>query len=729
MLLLLAAMVAVGWEGQRRMTIAQGVLERRAMLEAELRTMQAGALQFMLEPKPGALDAVLSRSGQLDQSFSAFKMAVEHDVAVRLDKAMRANIEFRGALERWQSVSDGRATRLQEAENAAGQFLTLFDELAGKKRDAAFLHPDGYASADVVNNRLAELRLVNDVQREFYEARMLSREWMRSGDAKVLEEVRTRMGNVLTLLGDLKGTMTALADKDFADTLLAHGRDYLASLSDLEDSTGLMNDVRSTLASAVADMRDPMKVLADKYEADLDYVHDIGTLTVGGIVALAVFVALIFTLIISSGVRKRLARAQKALDALAAGECPVRDPKDSVEDMGLLTDAMQRLALSSTDMAECVQAMARGEWDVQVPVRSEKDVLGNALRQLAENGLVVRKVLQRGANGDFNQSIPPQSKGDAAVAALDGLQQFVNVKVGTARNATLAVRDAAGRAMEALKSLESRIAEKGARPESSGALSDMLPRLESVNAALKGNAASLKDADKGTDRLAGAVKRLDAEFRTLMGKASFAEDVARQIETLAINVNIEMGRVGDNAGGLAAIVTELKAVVDRCREHSAAMNDSLYAGRRASDDTAALIRDVQEALGHSVQVVVAGAAVLEDEMAALRTMASSRAAHARAGERDDELRAFASLMGKSFSGLVMELNTLRSALDAFRIAGDQGQAVPAQGATGRFLAEDGKGKPRDAQLSQGQRPSVRSMPPLRLGKGKEDFAELEGEDL
>lgn len=728
MLLLMAALVAVGWEGQRRLTIAQGVLERRAMLEAELRTMQAGALQFMLEPKPGALDAVLSRSGQLDQSFSAFKMVVEHDVAVRLDKAMRANIEFRGALERWQSVANGRATRVQEAEDAATQFMTLFEELAGKKRDAAFVHPDGYASGDVVNTRLAELRLVNNVQREFYEARMLSREWMRSGDPKVLEEVRTRMGTVLTLLGDLKETMPAMADKDFADTLLAHGRDYIAALSDLEDSTGLMNDVRSTLALAVADMRDPMTVLADKYEADLDYVHDIGSLTVGGIVAFAVFVALIFTLIISSGVRKRLQRAQNALDALAGGECPVRDPKDSVEDMGQLTDAMQRLALSSADMAECAKAMAEGEWSRPVPVRSENDILGNALLQLAESGQALREGLARGAAGDFHVVEAPGSGKDETMAALNGLQKFVCVKVGSARNASVAVRDAAGRAMEALKALEAKLAGRGAAPAPTGQIGEVLPRLESVNAALKGNAVSLRDAGKGADKLAGAVSRLDAEFRSLMGKAAFAEDIARQIETLAINVNIEMGRVGDSAGGLAAIVNELRTVVERCREHAAAMGESLYAGRRASDDTAVLIRDVQETLGQGIQEVAAGAAVLEDEMVALRRMASSRTAQTRPGERDEELRSLASTMGKAFSGLVMELNTLRSALDAFIIAeGQVSQSSPHS--AGRTPSGENADRQSDTQSASVRKPSVRSMPPLRMGKGKDDFSEMEGEEL
>lgn len=725
MLVLLCVLVILGWEGQRRLTEAQSILVRRSTLEADIRTMQAGALALMMDPKPDALDAVLSRSGMLDQSFAAFKMHVEHDMGVRIDKAMRANIEFRGAVERWQTVADARAARVTETENIALTFATLFDELAGKTRDAAFAHSDGYASADQVNTRLAELRRVNDIQRDFYEARLLARDWLKSGDPHFVDDIRTRMGAVMAALNEIKNGMSGVADKDMADTLLAHGRDYLAALSDLEDSTASLKDVRSTLATAVTDMHEPMTLLADKYQAAVDYVKDIAVLAVGGVLALGLFVSLLFTFMISSGVRKRLDKIRLALDSLGAGECPTRDNGDLPSDMGKLVDSIQRVAMGEIDLAERVQMLAKGDVSITISPRSEKDSLGVALMQLAEGERAVLDALISGAAGDFRTSITPRSNVDEIVRAITAQQKFVSGKMHAIRHASGQLRDLAGKAMESLKMLEQRIAaESGSRGvRNTEPMPDLLPRFEAVCSTMKLSSKAVETAVQQADRLREALLRLDGSFKSLMSKATFSEDVARQVETLAINMNIEMARSGESSAGVQAIVSEMRSVVERCRDNAGSINELLYSGRRASDDVAVISSGVVEALDMAAQASVSDMSKLEAEITAMLEFSKQTRTTGKSLENDAEFQKIAAGLGKAFSGIVMELNTLRSLLDTFSI-GTVSESTPH---TGGAQETSQKAVSKSVPDVKGAI-QVRSMPPLRLGKASTDIENIEGDD-
>lgn len=731
LLLLFVALVAVGWEGNRRLTEARDMLERRAVLEADMRSMQAHALAFMLDPASESLNAVLARSGALDQTFSVIKMHVAHDMVVRLDKAMRANIEFRGTMEGWQAAADARVARVNEAEAAAQEFTGLFEELAAKERDAAFVHPDGYASAELVNNRLAELRLVNDIQRDFYQARLLSRDWMRGGDDATMEEIRTLMGSAMGALTEIKSRMSALADKDMADTLLAHGRDYLAALSDLEDSTIALNDVRRTLASAVTDMREPMKLIADRYQADMDYIQDIGLLTVGGILALAFVIALLFGLIISGGVRKRLNRIREALDALAAGGRPERDSASLGGDMGLIMDAVQRVAMAQAEMAEKALQLAKGQLDAEYAPRSEHDLLGAALAEVAETERALRTVLERNAQGEYGVNITPRSGADALMLALRAQNGFVAGRVVAARQAATALRDIAGKAMDSLKLLEQRLAASGAAGSAAGAgpalreLAEMAPRIQAACTGMRECERDVQHVAQDILRLRDAMEQLGDTFKQLMGRASFSEDVARQVEALAINVNIEAARSGDSTG-LDAIEKELRAVVTRCRENAADVNESLYVGRRASDDVAARMTEIVASVERLAKAMQTGLAIPEADLVQLRTLATStpvRGAAAFPQAADAELQRLASGLGKLFAGIVMELNTLKGALEPFQTGSAQAAAVTPSSAP--VSAASGAAQ-STAHIQQAES-RARTMPLLRMGRGREDFEEMEGE--
>ncbi|GFM35659.1 methyl-accepting chemotaxis protein [Desulfovibrio psychrotolerans] len=731
MFALLAVLAVMGWEGHRRLTEAQSVLERRASLESDIRSMQTGAQAVMLDPKPGALDAVLSRSGMLDQALSQFKLYVEHDMLVRLDRAMRANIEFRGAMEKWQAVADARAARAQEAESAAAEYARLLEEMGGG-RSAMPSMADAFSISEPAGG-LEELRLLNVALREYYESRLLLRQWQDSGDVRTLEEVRSRMGASMTAVSGLRSRMPSITDRDRADTLLAHGRDYLAALGGLEDSAAAMNEVRATLASAVADMRAPLNMLSDRYLAAIDYVRDIGMLAVGGTLALAFVVSLIFGLSISGAVRRRNMAVASALQAIAEGKPPVdKDGRAGTgrlpEEMAALMDAVYKAVRAGGGLTEQVQAVAQGKLDVRLAVRAEDDVLGAALSQLVEGERVVRDVLAGRSQGDYRLPVVVRSRGDELMAALAAQGQFVCARIAAARTSASLLKEHAGRAMESLKALEGSLVSDVAQRSTAvqQQVSEMYPRMEAVFAAVKDVDRVVRSVAQEAQRMRELSGRVDGGLRALTGKASFLEDVARQVEALAINVNIEMARAGDDGRGLQAIGTEMRSVVERCREHAADMHELMYSGRRASDDLEDAARNLLEDLEVAARGVAEGLGVLGPEVARLRDMPRQARAVVSGGaadaapDREAQVRRLTAGLGKAFSGLVMELNSLRAVLDSFKTPEDPGSERE-QG-RGGVAAEAGRSAARAGSVV----PAGKTLPPLQVGAG--GMPELWGAD-
>ena len=723
MFALLAVLAVMGWEGHRRLTEAQSVLERRASLESDIRSMQTGAQAVMLDPKPGALDAVLSRSGMLDQALSQFKLYVEHDMLVRLDRAMRANIEFRGAMEKWQAVADARAARAQEAESAAAEYARLLEEMGGGKRSATPSMADAFSVPEPAGSP-EELRLLNVAQREYYESRLLLRQWQDSGDVRILEEVRSRMGASMTAVSGLRSRMPAISDRDRADTLLAHGRDYLAALGGLEDSATAMNEVRATLASAVADMRAPLNMLSDRYLASIDYVRDIGMLAVGGTLALALVVSLVFGLSISGAVRRRHQAVVAALQSMVAGKPPVDKDGHAAagrvpEDMAALMDAVYKTVRAGGGLTDQVQAVAQGRLDVRLAVRAEDDVLGAALSQVVEGERAVRDVLAGRSQGDYRLPVVVRSRGDELMTALVAQGQFVCARIAAARTSASLLKEHAGRAMESLKALEGTLASDVAQRSSAvqQQVAEMYPRMEAVFAAVKDADRMVRSVAQEGQRMRELSGRVDGGFRALTGKASFLEDVARQVEALAINVNIEMARAGDDGRGLQAIGAEMRSVVERCREHATEMHELMYSGRRAADDMEDAARNLLEDLEVAARGVAEGLGVLGPELARLRDMprqaravVSGGAAEA-APDREAQVRRLTAGLGKAFSGLVMELNSLRAVLDSFKTPEETG-AEREQGKS-VAAAEAGRAAVRAGSVV----PSGKKLPPLQVGAG------------
>ncbi len=691
MLLLLVALSALGWEGHRRLSAAQDSRVRSALLDADIRALQAGAFAFMQQPTSAALDAVLSRSGMLDQSFASLKLNLTHDMGVRIDRAMRANMEFRGTLEKWQDARDVRKARVADADAAAGEFFHLLDEMAGAMRNGT----QPVASEADRDVRRQELTQVNDVQREMYEARLLARDWLLSGDGETVGALRTHVADALSVLADMRTGMTQLTDRDRADTLMAHGRDFLAAFSTLEDAVVSLDGLRATLASAVNEMRAPLNRLADEALAAMDYVRDIGVLSAGGILSLGVFVALVFGVSVPAALRKQRNAMQVALESLAAGQPPdgaLQSGTGLERYWGDLAGVVQRMALSETELTKRVQRLADGSADAAIPLRSERDALGLALERLADVLRSVRTGLTRRAEGDY-RPVPDlaavRASQGSMLAALEMQRMFVARQVESARNGVAALTEGTGKAMESVSMVERFLAREYGRDseaakaervtaEHMGEVAGVLDQCEAGLANLRETGQLLAAAVADAGRLDAACSHQGSAMRELMRTGSPVEDVGRTLEALATSMHIELARLEGDTRGLDAALADMRQLAERCREQAGSAGEALYASRRAADDARQLavsmggtLRRVEDALSGLPEQWETGIRLLRQH-----TDTYSGAARNTPGKDEPALwQPMVTRMGKTFNSLIMELNTLRGVLGTFRVA-EEPKGVP-----------------------------------------------------
>ena len=109
---------------------------------------------------------------------------------------------------------------------------------------------------------------------------------------------------------------------------------------------------------------------------------------------------------------------------------------------------------------------------------------------------------------------------------------------------------------------------------------------------------------------------VERAVKILGWQVSSYEDFARQLETLAINVNVEAARVGAGTTAMSTIVDEIRLVAEKCRKASEASEKGKTVGIRSLDAVFSDLRQFESSAGQTQsaekeQVIAYASAICE----------------------------------------------------------------------------------------------------------------------
>lgn len=499
------------------------------------------------------------------------------------------------------------------------------------------------------------------------------RSYVITGDVRHLDRYRSLMADSDKRLARLR---TLLADRprqlQRLDTLAELVKEYAlvtASIAELRRTAGfaeasaLLGDDRTS--ELLASMRtiflsideDEKAVLATRTadtQADAEKARQailLGT-------AAALLLASLAGLLITRNVARPLRQLTEAAERITVGDLGVAMPASGRGDeIGLLADALKRMAQSLRDMAGTADLIAAGDLRGTVRPQSEADTLGNSFARMSRDLRAQIADLIEGAdvlNAASSEIVASSSQLAASASQSASAVSETTTTVEEVRQTALLASQKARNVADS--------AQRAARTSEEG-------RKATLEAE-----AGMGRIRRQMDSIAASMVRLSEQSQAVGQIIATVEDLAIQSNLLAVNAAIEAAKAGEHGRGFGVVAQEVKNLAEQSRQATRQVRD--------------ILSDIQTATAAAVMATEEGGKAVD---------AGSRQAEAAGSSIQDlsigvnEAAEAATQIAASSQQQLVGVDQVAGAMDSIRQASAQNVASATQlEATARSINELGR---------------------------------------
>lgn len=294
-------------------------------------------------------------------------------------------------------------------------------------------------------------------------------------------------------------------------------------------------------------------------------------------VAMAIFLGFFISRIISNPVKKIVTAANQ----LAIGDMDITFDTEHRDETGQLIKAFKNLVTSTREQAILVERIADGDLTVDVPIRSDKDLLGRKLSEMVKkiNGLLL-------------------NISNAAEQVSAGSKQISDSSMALSQGAT----EQASSIEELTASIEQVSSQTKINAENASKANEMAEQAK--NYAITGNE-QMKEMLKAMDDINESSSNINKIIKVI-------DDIAFQTNILALNAAVEAARAGQHGKGFAVVAEEVRTLAGRsanaAKETTALIEDSI----KKSEEGTRIARETAEALEKIVDSVESVSKLVSD---------------------------------------------------------------------------------------------------------------------
>jgi methyl-accepting chemotaxis protein len=312
-----------------------------------------------------------------------------------------------------------------------------------------------------------------------------------------------------------------------------------------------------------------------------------------------------------------LGRVTDAAERFALGEVDIDLDVHGSDEVGTVAEAFRAAIASEQESARALQQFAAGNIGVELALRSEGDVLGNAFHEMQENiSGMIREISQS------SQTLSAASTQMASTSEETGraIQEIASAVNNVAAGAEMQVRSVedARRVTDELSAATSRSAETAEQTATAAEEARVLAR-DGVHAAEQASVAMRAVRDSSVET-STAIKALGEKSDQIGGIVQTITGIAAQTNLLALNAAIEAARAGEQGRGFAVVAEEVRHLAEESQQAAASISD--------------LIDEIQRETLRTIQAVESGAAQTEG---GVETVEQARDAFVQIGQSVEDM--------------------------------------------------------------------------------------------